>query len=112
MTYSDESAKIGASLRIRIPQGYAVHQANNETIEQPLTIADYAERVLTPAEVTRQAMRLWNDMYAARSLGIKWPVYPPLTRWQRIRRPFIEAKSRLSNAWLALKGYQIDQDDY
>ncbi len=97
-----EDAKIGTSLRIKLPNDYA----------PPLTLDDWEKRILQPhvdaqlADIIEESDRFLNYIKAN-----GWRPTPP-TRWQRIKYRITDAKSRLQNAWAALKGAPIDDGDH
>ena len=106
----DESdQKIGTMLKIRFPEE-SVCKSDGQLVEDAATLDRYADRVLSIDQITRCAIKMFRDIEIYRALGGRCP--EPPTKWRRFIRPFREAKYRIANAWLALKGHGIASDDY
>lgn len=106
--FDKKGAKIGSSIRIRYPIG-STGLADTRPL-QPMTIAQIARlHELNASRDLSQMIFRTNEF-----LNYAGPLPPRKvpTPWERFRAPFLEAKWRLKNAWLALKGHPIESDDY
>jgi hypothetical protein len=106
--FAAENAKIGSTLKIKLPEGYSVTgQPHRDTIAP-------AAPILTIEEITRRSIEMWCETKILQMLGdgeFSGPA-PKLTMRRRLGRFINDWKSRLSFARRALKGEDLTSSDW
>jgi hypothetical protein len=115
-----DGAKINSQLRIKLPTRWIVRRTcsspssliKEKPMEGPLTMEEFARRAYPPDEIVRRTIEIQKETNHFLDQFGPWP--EPTLRQKHLNyilRPFNEIRRRLYNAWLALKGHDIEDDE-